>query len=230
MVDGGCMRREVPTLVAVTLGCGFLMLDGNLSRLDGCVMLGTLFLLLTQMIRSRSTDALLVEEADAEPLPHLRPVRAWVTFLLGLLLLIGSSRLLVYGAVLAARELGVSELIIGLTVVAIGTSLPELAATLASALRGHTEIALGNIIGSNLFNLLAVMSLPGIIDPQPLETGVITRDYPAMTFLTLVLAAAIFMSRFRHVSVGGRSYVGRTVGVLLVSMYALYYYLLYTTL
>lgn len=229
MVDGACMRREVPILLLVTLGCGFLLLDSNLSRLDGLLMMGALFLLLTQMTRSRSTDAILIEEADAEPLPHLKPPRAWLTFMLGLLLLIGSSRLLVYGSILAARELGVSELIIGLTLVAVGTSLPELAATLASALRGHTEIALGNIIGSNLFNLLAVMSLPGIIDPQALEPRVLSRDYSMMTTLTLMLAGAIFLSRYREVSADGHSYMGRTVGVLLVSMYALYYYLLYTT-
>ncbi len=130
----------------------------------------------------------------------------------------------------AARELGVPELVIGLTIIAIGTSLPELAATLASALRGHTEIALGNIIGSNLFNLLAVMSIPGVLDPQILDPEVTHRDYAAMTFLTLFLAAAIFFSRRRSRSVNGRSYVGRTVGVLLVSFYALYYYLLHATL
>jgi len=230
MVDRSCMKREVPTLLVVTLGTGFLLLDGELSRLDGFLMLGALFLLLAQMIRSQVSDKVLVEEADAEPLPHLKPLRAWLTFLIGLLLLMISSRVLVYGAVIAAKELGVSELIIGLTIVAIGTSLPELAATLSSAMRGHTEIALGNIIGSNLFNLLAVMSLPGIIDPQTLEPMILTRDYAVMTFLTIVLAAVIYLSRYRSASCDVHSYVGRTVGMLFVSIYALYYYLLHTTL
>jgi cation:H+ antiporter len=230
MVDSSCMRKEIPVLVAVTLGCGLLLLDGDLSRFDGSLMLGALFVLMTLMIRAQSSDEVLIGEADAEPLPHLRPLRAWMTFLAGLVLLIGSSRLLVFGAVTAARELGVPELVIGLTIIAIGTSLPELAATLASALRGHTEIALGNIIGSNLFNLLAVMSIPGLIDPQILDPEVTSRDYAAMTFLTLFLAAAIFISRRRKASANGRSYVGRTVGVLLVSFYALYYYLLHSTL
>jgi cation:H+ antiporter len=230
MVDSSCMRKEIPVLVAVTLGCGLLLLDSDLSRLDGSLMLGALLLLMVLMIRAQSSDEVLIGEAGAEPLPHLPPVRAWLTFLVGLVLLIASSRLLVFGAVTAARELGVSELVIGLTIIAIGTSLPELAATLASALRGHTEIALGNIIGSNLFNLLAVMSIPGVIDPQILEPEVTGRDYATMTFLTLFMAAAIFISRRRKASVRGRSYVGRTVGVLLVSFYALYYYLLYSTL
>ncbi len=229
MVDRGCMKREVPTLLAVTLGTGLLLLDDRLSRLDGTLMLGALGLLLVQMVRSQLRDPQLAEEAVEEPLPHLKPLRAWLTFLFGLVLLIGSSRVLVYGAVLAARELGISELVIGLTVVAVGTSLPELAATLASAMRGHTEIALGNIIGSNLFNLLAVMSLPGIIDPLPLEALVLSRDYAVMTFLTLFLSVALYVSRHRSASTHGHSYVGRTVGVLLVSFYALYYYLLATT-
>jgi cation:H+ antiporter len=230
MVDRSCMRKEVPTLLVVTLGTGFLLLDGTLSRLDGSLMLGALILLLVQMIRSQTSDPVLLEEAETEPLPHLKPLRAWLTFAFGLLLLIASSRILVYGAVMAAKELGVSELVIGLTIVAIGTSLPELAATLASAKRGHTEIALGNIIGSNLFNLLAVMSIPGILQPQALEPQVVTRDYSVMTVLTLLLAGAIYFSRYRTASREGHSYVGRSVGWLFVSIYALYYYLLHQTL
>ena len=109
-------------------------------------------------------------------------------------------------------------------------SLPELAATIASALRGHTEIALGNVIGSNLFNLLAVMAIPGIVGPESLERAVITRDYPTMTFITVFLALAIYISRRRSASTHGHSYVGRTVGVLLVSFYALYYYWLYLSI
>ena len=113
------------------------------------------------------------------------PLRAWVTFALGLVVLILSSKLLVWGAVLVAEELGISELVIGLTVVAVGTSLPELAASVASALRGHTEIALGNIIGSNLFNLLAVMAIPGVVGGQVLDPEAISRDYASMAALTL---------------------------------------------
>ena len=182
------------------------------------------------MVRSQISDSDLTAEVVEEPLPHLKPLRAWLSFIVGLILLIASARMLVYGAVLTAKELGVSELVIGLTIVAIGTSLPELAATIASALRGHTEIALGNVIGSNLFNLLAVMSIPGIISVQQLDRHVVTRDYPAMTFLTLFIAAAIYASRWRSKSRQDHAYLGRIVGVLLVSFYALYYYWLHTTL
>jgi len=230
MVHGSCMKKEVPVLLVVTLGVGLLLLDGTLSRIDGVIMITALILLLTHMVHSQLRNKDLIDEAEDEPLPHLKPLKAWLTFTLGLLLLIGSSRLLVYGAVTAALELGVSELVIGLTIVAIGTSLPELAATLASAIRGHTEIALGNIIGSNLFNLLAVMAVPGILTPMALRPEILTRDYAVMTFLTLFISFAIFVSRYRSRSDAGHAYIGRTVGVLLAIFYALYYYLLHVTL
>lgn len=230
VVHQSCMKKEVPLLLLVTTGVGFMILDGKLSAIEGVLMLSSLVLILTFMIRNQIRDVDLVSEAGDEPTPHLKPLRAWLSFLIGLILLIASARMLVWGAVVAAKELGVSELVIGLTIVAIGTSLPELAATIASALRGHTDIALGNIIGSNLFNLLAVMAIPGIITQQVLDRAVLVRDYPAMTAATVFLACAIFLSRKRSKSPTGHSYLGRIVGVLLVSFYALYYYLLHTTM
>ena len=230
MVHQSCMKKEMPILLVVTLGAGALLVDDVLSQFDGWLMLGTLALIITHMVRSQTRDPVLTEEAEGELLPHLSPLRAWLTFLLGLALLIASSRMLVWGAVTVAQSLGISELVIGLTIVAIGTSLPELAATIASALRGHTEIALGNVIGSNLFNLLAVMAIPGIVGAESLDPAVITRDYPTMTFLTIFLAIAIYVSRKRSASKKGHSHVGRTVGTLLVSCYALYYYWLYLSI
>ena len=138
--------------------------------------------------------------------------------------------MLVWGAAEVAQGLGVSQLIIGLTIVAVGTSLPELAATIASALRGHTEIAVGNVIGSNLFNLLAVMAIPGLFKTMVLTPHVLDRDYAAMTLATLMLAAAIYIGRSRKAAPTGHSYVGRSMGVLLVSFYGLYYYWLYVTI
>ena len=230
MAHQGHMKTQLPILLLVTIATGLLVIDQSLTRLEGCLMLGALALILTMTVRSQSHDQELVDEAAEEPLPELGPARAWATFVVGLALLVISARMLVWGAVFVAGELGVSELVIGLTVVAIGTSLPELAATVASALRGHTEIALGNVIGSNLFNLLAVMPIPGLVATQALEPSVVLRDYPTMTFLTLFLAAAIYLSSRRRASRDGYSYVGRRVGVLLVSFYALYYYWLYLTL
>lgn len=230
MVHESCMKKEMPTLLIVTFGTGALLIDDVLSEFEGWLMLGTLVLIIIHMVRSQTRDPVLNEEVEEEYLPHLKPRRAWMTFTLGLVLLVTSSRMLVWGAVTVAESLGISELVIGLTIVAIGTSLPELAATIASALRGHTEIALGNVIGSNLFNLLAVMAIPGIAGSESLDHSVITRDYPTMTFLTVFLAIAIYVSRKRSASKKGHSYVGRTVGTLLVSCYALYYYWLYLSL
>ncbi len=230
LVHESCMKKEMPLLLLVTFGAGFLLLDDVLSSLDGWVMVSTLGLIIFHMVRSQQQDEVLVGEAEDEYLQPLKSRKAWIYFLVGLVLLVASSRMLVWGAVVIAESMGVSELVIGLTIVAVGTSLPELAATVASALRGHTEIALGNVIGSNMFNLLAVMSIPGIVGAESLEHAVITRDYPTMIFLTVFLAVAILVSRKRRASVGGRSYIGRTVGVLLVSFYALYYYWLFLSI
>jgi cation:H+ antiporter len=224
-----CVRKELPSLLLVTAGVGALILDGELSRLDGVLMLAALAYILFQVTNNPEESADLLEEAGEEVLAHLNPRRAWLTFALGLALLIASSRMLVWGATEVALFLGVSQLVIGLTIVAIGTSLPELAATVASALRGHTEIAVGNVIGSNLFNLLAVMAIPGLIKPEVLDPHVLPRDYATMAALTALLALAVYLGRLRKRGQPGHSYMGRTVGVLFVTLYALYYYWLYQT-
>jgi len=180
-----------------TAGVGVLIFDRQLTAVDGWIMISVLLIIVALMVRMRIGDAELSEAADTGSMPYLPQGRAWLTFFFGLVLLIASSKPLVWGAVIAAEELGVSNLIIGLTIVAIGTSLPELAASIASATRGHTEIALGNIIGSNLFNLLAVMAIPGVVETQVLESEVISRDYFTMAFLTAFLAVAVFVSRKR---------------------------------
>ncbi|MDO8861366.1 calcium/sodium antiporter [Haliea sp. E1-2-M8] len=229
-VQPSCMRRELPMLLMVTLGTALLILDGVLSRVDGLIMLATLTIIMIQMIRGEEADPELLQEVSSITAAPLGLGKAWLTFFLGLALLVGSSRLLVWGATEVAEYLGVSQLIIGLTVVAIGTSLPELAATIASAMRGQTDIAVGNVIGSNMFNLLAVMAIPGLVTPEILEPLVLYRDYLTMTAMTVLLAAAIFLSRGRRKSgTCGQAYLGRSVGMLLLSVYALYYYWLYRT-
>ncbi len=229
-VHQNCVRQEMPTLLVVTFACGLLLMDRELGRMDSLLMLLALVIIVVQMVRGQAQDETLQSEAAEEELPHLRPLRAWSTFLLGLALLIASSKLLVWGAVQIAQMLGVSELLIGLTVVAVGTSLPELAATVASALRGHTEIAIGNVIGSNLFNLLAVMPIPGLVRPEYLDPSVLYRDYAVMAGATVFLALAIYWGRLRRVAPEGHSYVGRSVGFMLVSLYVLYYFYIYATL
>jgi cation:H+ antiporter len=230
MVQERCMKTEIPILLLATAVVGLLILDLELSPQDGWLMIAMLLLIIGQLVRKQFGDAELLVEAEKEPENPLSPGPAWRSFVLGLVLLVASSKILVWGAILAAETLGVSELLIGLTIVAIGTSLPELAATIASAMRGHTEIALGNIIGSNLFNLLAVMAIPGIVATRTLDPAVISRDYLTMTILTVFLGVAIFVSRLRSKSSPGHAYLGRILGTLLVSFYALYYYSLHLTM
>lgn len=229
MVEQRCMKIEMPILLLATFGVFALIIDGKLTSFDGWLMISVLLVLVALLVRLRVGDAELGEEAATGSMPHLTKGRAWVTFFFGLVLLVASSKALVWGAVFAAEELGVSKLVIGLTVVAIGTSLPELAASITSALRGHTEIALGNIIGSNLFNLLAVMAIPGVVATQILEPAAISRDYFMMTLLTVFLALALFVSRKGSKASAGHAYLGRIVGTMLVSFYVLYYCLLYST-
>jgi cation:H+ antiporter len=224
------LRREVPTLLAVTLGCGLLLLDSTLDWIDGLLMLAALAFILIEMIRSQSHDPNAAEEANVDELPHMTPTRAWVSFGIGLVLLVASSKVLVWGASAIALELGVSPLVIGLSIVAVGTSLPELAASLASAMKGHTEIALGNVMGSNLFNLLGVMSLPGLFEPLTLAREVLLRDYAAMLGITLILAAGLYGSNLKKTDPETHEhYIGRVMGTLFLTLYALYYYWLYQT-
>lgn len=128
--------------------------------------------------------------------------------------------MLVWGATSIAQAFGISDLVIGLTIVAIGTSLPELAASVTSALKGHHDIAIGNIIGSNIFNLLAVLPIPGLIAPLIIDGAVIERDYMTMLGLTIGLVIIIGLS-FR------RGAIPRFAGVILLAAYAAYMSLLY---
>ena len=147
-----------------------------------------------------------------------------IWFIIGLLVLIVSAEVLVWGAKIAATRLGVSPLIIGLSIVAVGTSLPELAASIASALKGHHDIAIGNVIGSNMFNLLLVMGIAPSIQPLIIGAEVFSRDFIAMAVITLVLGGAMLVSYLRNNN--SHSQLGRLTGVVLLLLYAGYYYIL----
>lgn len=190
VVHSMILRKELPILAAVTALSAYLVWDGEISRLDAWVLLAVFGVLVTWSILEGMRgggDALAVETAT-EMKAHAMPLkRALVWLGVGLLVLIASSRLLVWGAVSIAQSLGVSDLIIGLTVVAVGTSLPELASCVAAARKGEHDIALGNVLGSNLFNTLAVVGIAGAISPIQIEAASITRDLSVMAGLTLVL-------------------------------------------
>lgn len=189
-VHSQVMRKELPILTAVTALAAWQVWDRELTFVDALVLLGVFFLLLAWSIRQGMTqknDALGTEVAE-EMSHRSMPLRNAVLWLIaGLLLLIVSSRILVWGAVELALGFGVSDLIIGLTIVAVGTSLPELASSVIAARKGEHDIALGNILGSNLFNTLAVVGIAGTISPMAVAPEVFYRDIAVMSALTLSL-------------------------------------------
>jgi cation:H+ antiporter len=189
-VNSQVMRKELPILAAVTALAAWQLSDGALTFADAMVLLGVFFLLIGWSIRqgmTQKSDALgaeIAEEMSHRSMP-LRNAVLWL--IVGLLLLIVSSRVLVWGAVEIAHGFGVSDLIIGLTIVAVGTSLPELASSVIAARKGEHDIALGNILGSNLFNTLAVVGIAGTISPMAVAPEIFTRDIAVMSALTLSL-------------------------------------------
>ncbi len=221
-IHSDTLKREFPILLATMLVALVLLADGDLNRVDGAILLAGLGFMLYSVvglgIRDRA-DPLGAEYAAEIPTGMSTPVAlAWLVA--GLALLLVSSRMLVWGAVNLATMLGISDLIIGLTIVAIGTSLPELAASVVSALRGEDDIAIGNVIGSNMFNLLAVMGLPGVIHPAAVPPEVLERDFLIMIGLTLALFAMSHGLR-------GPGRVNRIEGSLLLLAFVGYQGLLY---
>ncbi|PSF14110.1 calcium/sodium antiporter [Marinobacter fuscus] len=219
------MRRELPILTLVTLGASWLLFDGNLSRMDALGLLLVFALVLGWSIWSgmTNTDDALAPQVDAELSAHHLPVRkAAIWLVIGLILLIASSRLLVWGATDLAMRFGVSDLIIGLTIVAIGTSLPELASSVIAARKGENDLALGNILGSNLFNTLAVVGIAGSIAPMDVADELLTRDLPVMIGLTMALFVMGYGFR-------GPGRINRFEGLILMLTFAGYTGYLLTT-
>lgn len=186
------LKREMPLLIMVTLIAAYPLWDGIITTFEAWFLLGVFAIYIGWSIvegMNQPSDQL-SGEFEQELKAKLMPMKQAIIWLvIGLVLLIISSRLLVWGAVDIATALGVSDLVIGLTVVAIGTSLPELASAIAAIRKNEHDLAIGNVIGSNMFNTLAVVGLAGTIHPIPLEPLVLQRDWVAMLGLTLLLAA-----------------------------------------
>ena len=218
-VRSSIVRRELPLLIAITLLSGVLLLDGALTRLDGVILLaGFVGLILWSILTATRNRADILaseveQELDSRPM-SLRRAVLWLV--VGFALLILSSRILVWGAVSVAESLGVDSLVIGLTIVALGTSLPELAASAIAARKGEHDIALGNIVGSNMFNLLAVVGIASTIEPMPaLTPDVLARDWP----VTLGLTVALFAFAYGF---GRPGRISRIEGGLLLVAYTVY--------
>jgi len=220
-VRSDILRREYPVMFIVMLVSLVLVIDGRLGRIDGLILLTGMVVMMWWMVMlSKRPNHDPMESEYEHEIPRMKTGRALLWLVFGLVLLLISSRGLVWGAVNIAHALGISDLIIGLTIVAIGTSLPELAASVMSALRKEPDIAIGNIIGSNMFNLLVVLGLPGAIRPLPLNGEVLTRDFPFMIGLSIALFIMAYGFR-------GRGKINRLEGGLLVVGYMAYLTILY---
>lgn len=218
-VQSSVIRKEMPVLLIVTVLTGVILLDGFVARWEATIILlilGSFMILSILQSRAQKNDALTGDVSEAlESRPMSRGM-ALLWTLVGLVVLIASSRLLVWGAVSIATAFGVSELVIGLTVVAIGTSLPELASSLSALRRNEHDMVLGNVVGSNLFNTLGVVGLAGVITPIEAGPDVLTRDWIVMTLMTLLMMGFAF---FRH---GRPRRIGRMEGGVLLTMFVAY--------
>ena len=217
-VHSQVLRKELPLLLGVTALAAWQIADSEISRYDAWSMLTVFAVLMAWTIYQgvrQPVDALAVEVVQ-EMAVHKMPLsRALLWLVVGLVLLVVSSRLLVWGAVDIARAFGVSDLLIGLTIVAIGTSLPELAAAIVAARKGEHDIALGNVMGSNLFNTLAVVGIAGAIHPMTVGPEVFSRDLLVMAGLTASLF--VFGYGFR-----GPGRINRYEGAVLLAGYVGY--------
>lgn len=184
------LRKELPWLLGATLLAVILLFDRRLDFVDGIILLLGLTYILWQLMASQSDPEYSTEAISDEldDLPEMTNRQSIIWLTVGLIVLLISAQVLVYAATNIATTLGVSDLIIGLTIVAVGTSLPELAATVGSAIKGQQDIAIGNIVGSNILNILAVLAVPGLIHATDIDYAALWRDSGMMLALTLMLA------------------------------------------
>jgi cation:H+ antiporter len=217
-LESATLRREMPALLAVSLLTVSLFLDTFLSRIDGVVMLTGLVIVMVWLarlgLRSAENDPI-AQDFEAEIPTDVSMIMASVWLLIGLGTLLLGAELLVDGAIGIAKYLGVSEVVIGITIVAFGTSLPELAVSLASALKGEYGLAIGNIVGSNIFNLLAVIGVAATIEPSALAPTVLSLHIFVMVAFTLVLFAMTY-------DYDGKAQLSRLEGFALLAAYVTY--------
>ncbi len=221
------LSQEGPTLIIVTLLAGLCLYNAYLGRLESILMLLLTPILLWLTIKYKKQHPDQEENEFVEDISGISTRAAVLGFIGGLITMLVASQTLVWGAKIIALQIGMSELIIGLTIVAVGTSLPELAASIAGTLRGHHDIAIGNVFGSNIFNLLMVMPAASVIAPLQLEPAVFFRDYLAMAGLTLLLIGTIMFKHWRKLQ--QTVYVSRGFGLVLLSFYVLYITILVPT-
>lgn len=228
-VNSDVLKKELPILMAVTLLSAYLVYDANVTQLDAIILLAVFFVYMAWTIitaMKSKNDALSLDvDAELTNSAEMGLGKAILWLIIGLVLLVISSQFLVWGAVEVAKFFGVSDLVIGLTIVAVGTSLPELASSIAAARKGEVDLALGNIIGSNLFNTLAVVGIAGVIEPMQATEEIFSRDIVIMSALTFLLF--IFGINLYRRAEGGR--INRLEGLLLFTAYVGYNFYLFKT-
>ena len=220
VVGSSVLKRELPFLMLVT---AILLIvfyrDGVLDRIDGVILIATFIFVMTWSIYTgMTTKNDEFGESMAHELEDAMPLKKALTYLvIGLIFLVLSSQIMVWGGVKIATYLGISDLLIGLTIVAIGTSLPELASCIAAVRKNEHDLALGNVIGSNMFNTSIVIGITGTIGPTVINPDILTRDLPVLTVLTIAMFVMCYGFRSN-----GPGRVNRWEGVLLVFAYIAY--------
>lgn len=219
VVHSRVLREELPVLLAATLVLGFMISDGDLSRVEGVILLVLAVALVGWSVfesrRQGESDALAADVREAVTDQLLPKRTALLRLVIGLIGLVLSARLLVWGAVSIATQMGISQLLIGLTIVALGTSLPELAASIVAVRKNEHEIALGNVLGSNLFNTLVAVGLASFIAPTAVEPAMLNRDWMMM----MALSVGLFVFGFR---LGGSGRINRLEAAMLVVAFSGY--------
>ena len=206
------INKELPALLLVTVVTGALLFDKSLGIFDALVLISITGFFGYKIFQKR-IKSIVVPEIEESKVAGINSIQAILYLILGLALLILSAQVLVGAASSIAEQLGVSTAIIGLTIVALGTSLPELAASITCVLKGHHDLAIGNIVGSNILNLLAVLPFPGLLSAGPFDPSLLYRDYFGVLILTLLLAF------FCHRAIKKNKMIGRINGMIFLSIY-----------
>ena len=214
------IRKELPALLLVTLATGALLMDFYIGVFDALVLIAITAYLGYRLFRKRvKTGA--VGDLDESEISNVNSLQAIAYLILGLALLVLSAEALVQAASEIAATLGVSTAVIGLTIVALGTSLPELAASVTCVMRSHHDLAIGNIVGSNILNLLVVLPFPGLLSAGYIEPQLFTRDFMAVLGLTLLLIL------FCYISIKSGKMISRLYGLIFLFMYVAWFVVMF---
>jgi cation:H+ antiporter len=227
-VSSTTIKREIPLILVVTAIATYMLANSNFSFNEGLILIigfvlyiATLLVVTLRRSKQNPIDDKMVLEAEQEVPDGVSTKHSVIWLVVGMILLPLSASFLVDSSIFIAKAFGISDLVIGLTVIAIGTSLPELAASIMSIIKKEDDLALGNIIGSNIFNILAVLSLAGLIAPGDIDHAAAVRDAPFMLATTFLLFILCF-------SRGGKFRITRAKGLLLLAVFIGYQVLLFS--